>query len=144
MSAVTFTIPGQPVAKGRPKFARRGNSVTAYTPVKTVSYENLVKMQADAAMGGRSPIAGATNVDISLFVTPPASWSLKKQRAALAGEIFPTSKPDMDNVVKGIFDAMNDIVWRDDKQVVDLVVRKRYAETSMARVIVRELSSEDE
>lgn len=136
---ITFTIPGNPIGKGRPKFARRGNFVTAYTPEKTASYENLVKMQADAAMAGRAPIEGAANVEIALFVVPPASWSQKKQRAALAGEIFPTSKPDVDNVIKGIFDAMNEIVWRDDKQVVDLVVKKRYAETPMARVIVREM-----
>ena len=136
---ITFTIPGQPVAKGRPKFARRGNFVTTYTPEKTAGYENLVKMQADAAMAGRPPIEGAADVEIALFVTPPASWSQKKQRAALAGETFPISKPDVDNVIKGIFDAMNDIVWRDDKQVVNLVVRKRYADTPMARVIVRQL-----
>jgi hypothetical protein len=44
---IAFTIPGQPVAKGRPKFARRGAHVVAYTPAKTASYENLVKLAAD-------------------------------------------------------------------------------------------------
>lgn len=136
---ITFTIPGNPIGKGRPKFARRGNFTVAYTPEKTASYENLVKMQADSAMAGRPPVEGATDVEIALFVVPPASWSQKKQKAALAGEIFPTSKPDVDNVIKGIFDAMNDIVWRDDKQVVDLAVKKRYAEVPMAKVTVREL-----
>lgn len=138
---IAFTIPGTPVAKGRPKFARRGNFVTTYTPEKTASYENLVRMQADAAMAGRPPIDGATNVEISLMVLPPESWSKKKRAAALAGEIFPTTKPDVDNVIKGIFDAMNDIVWKDDKQVVDLVVRKRYSETPMAKVIVKALKA---
>ena len=139
MSVVTFVVPGTPVGKGRPKFARRGNFVTTYTPEKTASYENLVKVKAEEAMAGRQLIVGAVAVTIHLWVTPPASWSQKKQRQALSHEILPTSKPDVDNVIKGIFDAMNEIVWMDDKQAVDVVVRKRYAETARAIVEVRAL-----
>ena len=57
----------------------------------------------------------------------PQSWSQKKQRMALAGEIFPTTKPDADNIVKAIGDACNGVVWRDDVQAVDGAWRKRYA-----------------
>lgn len=139
MTSIAFTVPGTPVGKGRPKFARRGNFVTTYTPEKTASYENLVKVKAQEAMTGKPVIDGAVAVTIWLWVTPPASWSQKKQRAALAGEIKPTSKPDADNCIKGIFDAMNGIVFRDDKQVVDLVAKKRYASTAMAKVEVMPL-----
>lgn len=138
-ATVSFVVPGAPVGKGRPKFARRGNFVTAYTPEKTVSYENLVKVKAEEAMAGRSVIEGAVSVSITLFVTPPVSWSQKKQRAALEGQIFPTSKPDIDNVVKGIFDACNEIVWRDDKQACDVFVCKRYATSAKAIVSVSEM-----
>lgn len=138
-SAIAFVIPGTPVGKGRPKFARRGNFVTTYTPEKTASYENLVKVKAHEAMNGRPAIEGAVSVVVALYVTPPASWSQKKQRAALAGEIFPTSKPDVDNVIKGIFDACNEIVWRDDKQACDVRVIKRYDHTARAAVEVRSL-----
>lgn len=135
MSGVSFTIPGTPLGKGRPRFARRGNFVTAYTPEKTASYENLVKLAASEAMKGRAVIDGAVSVWIGLYVTPPASWSQKKQRSALNGGIFPTSKPDLDNCIKGIFDACNEIVWRDDKQAVELTVMKKYSE--MARAVVQ-------
>lgn len=138
-TAITFIIPGAPVGKGRPKFARRGNFVTTYTPEKTASYENLVKVKAEEAMQGRPVIDGAVFVSICLYVTPPASWSQKKQRAALDGEVFPTSKPDIDNCLKGIMDACNEIVWKDDKQAVDVVMRKRYATTARATVEVRAL-----
>jgi Holliday junction resolvase RusA-like endonuclease len=100
--------------------------VSTYTPAATASYENLVKMYAAEAMQGRAVIDGAVSVSIRLFVSPPASWSQKKQRSALNGGIFPTSKPDLDNCIKGIFDACNDIVWRDDRQAVSLAVEKRY------------------
>jgi Holliday junction resolvase RusA-like endonuclease len=136
MSNISFVIPGVPVGKGRPKFARRGNFVTAYTPEKTASYENLVKIKAEQAMQGRPVIDGAVLVTIAFYVTPPASWSQKKQASALNGGIFPTSKPDLDNCIKGIFDACNEIVWRDDKQAVDLSVTKRYAATARAEVQV--------
>ncbi|AEV24609.1 holliday junction resolvase [Azospira oryzae PS] len=139
-AAIAFVIPGAPVGKGRPKFARRGSFTVAYTPEKTASYENLVKVKAEQAMAGRPVIEGAVSVVIWLYVTPPASWSQKKQRAALEGAILPTSKPDVDNVVKGIFDACNDIVWRDDKQACDVVVKKRYSDTARATVQVRELT----
>ena len=135
-SAVAFVIPGTPVGKGRPKFARRGNFVTTYTPEKTASYENLVKVKAQEAMSGRPMIEGPVAVQIALHVTPPASWSQKKQLSALAREIRPTTKPDMDNVIKGIFDAMNEIVWRDDKQVCELRVVKLYSPAAQARVEV--------
>ncbi len=133
---ISFVVPGTPVGKGRPKFARRGNFVTAYTPEKTASYENLVKVKAEAAMVGRTLIEGPVEVMVQLFVTPPTSWSQKKQREALAGQIYPTSKPDIDNVVKGIFDACNEVVWKDDKQAVAVRVTKRYAETARATVQV--------
>jgi Holliday junction resolvase RusA-like endonuclease len=136
VSEISFIIPGTPVGKGRPKFARRGNFVTAYTPEKTASYENLVKLAAAEAMKGRAVIDGAVSVWIGLYVTPPASWSQKKQRSALNGGILPTSKPDLDNCIKGIFDACNEIVWKDDKQAVELTVTKKYSESARAVVQV--------
>lgn len=57
----------------------------------------------------------------------PASWSMKKQRAADAGLILPKVKPDADNVIKAVCDAINGVVWVDDVQVVDLTLKKRYS-----------------
>lgn len=139
MDTIQFTIPGAAVGKGRPKFARRGNFVTTYTPEKTASFENLVKLKAQEAMHGKPPIDCAVAVTIRLNVTPPASWSQKKQRAALAGEVLPTSKPDVDNCLKAIMDACNEIVWKDDKQAVDVMVSKRYAETACSIVEIMEI-----
>lgn len=136
---IAFVVPGTPVGKGRPKFRRMKNFVTTYTPEKTASYENLVKVKAQEAMSGHAVIAGPVEVSIRLIVTPPASWSQKKQREALEGRIFPTSKPDVDNVLKGIMDACNEIVFKDDKQAVDVLVAKRYGTQAMAMVEVKAL-----
>lgn len=136
---IVFTIPGQPVGKGRPRFARRGNFVTTYSPEKTANYETLVKIKSSEAMTGHAKFADAVSVVISLFVSVPASWSKKKRAQALDGELKPTTKPDLDNMAKIILDGCNGIVWGDDKQAVDLSVRKRYAETPGAVVEVRAL-----
>lgn len=138
-AAIAFVIPGTPVGKGRPKFSRQGAFVRAYTPEKTAAYENLVKVKAEQAMAGRPLIEGPVEVSIRLIVTPPASWSQKKQREALDGRIFPTTKPDWDNCGKAICDAMNEIVFKDDKQVVDAHVSKRYGQVARAAVEVRAL-----
>lgn len=133
---ISFTVPGTPVAKGRPKFARRGNFVKAYTPEKTANYETLVGWYAKEAMGDDyNLMEGPLKVEIFATVEIPASWSKKKREMALNGDIYPTTKPDLDNLCKGLLDAMNGIVYADDKQVVILEARKIYG--SIPRVFVQ-------
>jgi Holliday junction resolvase RusA-like endonuclease len=134
-----FTVPGQPFGKERPRAAKKGKFITIYTPQKTVSYEGLIAHTAMVAMMGRKLIMGAVSVDLDIRVSIPASWSKKRQAAAARGEIAVTKKPDIDNVIKGIFDGMNGVVWLDDRQVIEASQKKRYAETPGVIVIVREL-----
>lgn len=133
---VTFMVPGKPVGKGRPRAARRGKGITLYTPEKTATYESTVALVASQAMAGRPLLNGPVEVVMRMVLPIPASWSSRKKDQALDGIVFPTTKPDMDNVVKGIFDAINGVVWGDDTQVVDLQVRKRYGATPRVSVIV--------
>lgn len=136
MSIVRFTVPGKPVGKGRPRAAKRGKHITLYTPQTTVTYESTVALAASQAMTGRPLIEGPAEVLMTMVLPVPASWSKRKQADALAGQLMPTTKPDMDNVVKAIFDAVNGIVWTDDVQVVGLRVRKVYGATPGVQVTV--------
>lgn len=136
---VIFTVPGEPQGKGRPRACVRGGKAATYTPQKTASYEGLIAVSAQSAMGVRTPFAGACAVDLDILVSVPASWSKKKRALALNGCLHPTKKPDVDNVEKAIFDGMNGVVWRDDVQAVDVVKRKRYAETPGVHVQVVEI-----
>lgn len=136
---ITFTIPGEARGKGRPRFARRGNFVKTYTDSKTVSFENLVALFASQAMGARPLIEGPASVRMDIHVGIPASWSKKKRADALAGNLRPTGKPDLDNCAKLTLDALNGVVWRDDKQVAALTVTKQYAETPRTEVAVQEM-----
>ena len=132
MSAVQFHVPGKPVA-----WARAGkNGKVSFTLAPQRAYGELVKVAAREAMAGRAPFAGAVALACE-FVFPIAkSWALKKKRAALAGDIFPIAKPDWDNCGKIVSDALNAIAWRDDAQVADGRVTKRYGERAGCWVTV--------
>lgn len=131
---ITFIVPGQPQGKGRPRVGKVGQHARMYTPQKTVAYEGLIALACQQAMAGRPMLDGPVSAAIAIDCAVPASWSGKKQRAALAGNLMPTTKPDADNVVKAVFDGLNGVAFKDDVQVVDLRVRKRYSATPAVRV----------
>ncbi|EGF96759.1 endodeoxyribonuclease RusA family protein [Brevundimonas diminuta ATCC 11568] len=99
-----------------------------FTDSKTASYENLVKLAASRALGGRAPLDCPLTVVVTVRMTPAASSSRKKRASMLAGEMAPTKLPDLDNVVKAVLDGCNKVAFRDDALVVSLIARKRYAE----------------
>lgn len=136
MDPIRILIPGKPVAKGRPRAARTKNGVRLYTPEKTASYEGLVAMLAHEAMNGRDPLEGPCSARIQVTLAPPASASKKVRDLMLAGAILPVTKPDLDNLAKSLFDAMNGIVFVDDRQVCDFSINKHYGATPMVVVTV--------
>lgn len=123
---MTFTIPGEPCGKARPRVVRIGGITRTYTPEKTASYENLVKLEFQRQCGA-SFIEGPVDIKIVAYFGIPASASKKKADAMLAGLISPTKKPDCDNVVKIICDALNGIAYKDDVQIVHASIKKKYA-----------------
>ena len=135
---LTYIVYGEPVGKGRPRFARRGKFTSTYTPQKTKTYEDEIRMMAKAAMGASEPLDTPMTVAIYIRVGIPASYSKQKRKDALSGIIKPMKKPDLDNVAKCFLDSMNEIVYLDDKQVVNLHVTKVYAETPAVQVMVKE------
>lgn len=126
MNAVHINIPGVPVAKGRPRIAARGGKPRAYTPAKTVAYEGLVALAGQEAMDGQDPLSGALRCEIVATFPIAASWSKARRAAAVAGELWHTSRPDGDNLAKAIGDGLNGIVWHDDSQVASWEIAKRY------------------
>lgn len=119
---VAFTIPGRVGGKGRPRFARRGAHMVAYTDAKTLRGEALVKQLAAQAMGSRPLLEGPLALSIMVLIQPPPSWSRKKRAAAY----FVTGKPDPDNAIKLLADAMNGVVYHDDSQISDVRFIRRY------------------
>lgn len=127
---ISFVVHGDPVGKGRPRITTRGGFVRSYTPDKTRDYECLVADIAHREMMncGLMPTYDAVKVEIDAHFPIPKSFSKKKHEQAIRDEIKPMVKPDLDNIAKAILDAMNKTVFIDDKQVVELIVRKFYTD----------------
>lgn len=138
--SILVIIEGEPVGKGRPKATTIGGAARMYTPSKTKDYEARVRAEAASSMQGAALIEGPCMVEMRIVLGVPASYPKKKRAAALAGEILPTKKPDTDNVIKAIFDAFNGVVWRDDVQATDLIVRKRFGEAPHVEVRITPLA----
>lgn len=126
---VSFIVPGEAVGKGRPRVSTIGGHARMFTPTKTANYETLIALAAQQAMQGRELIAGPVLMEMKIFVSVAASWSKKKTAEALQGLVMPTKKPDADNVLKAICDGINGIVFKDDVQVVNVSLSKRFSET---------------
>lgn len=138
-AGVAFFVPGPPRGKGRPRAAKRGKHITLYTPKETVAYESTVALAAQQAMAGQPLLAGPVEVTMRIVLPIAASWSKRKQAQALDGTVLPIGKPDSDNVIKAVFDAINGVVWNDDTQVVDMHVRKRYGAMPGVQTIITPL-----
>lgn len=135
---ITYVVYGEPVGKQRPRFVRRGNYVSTYTPEKTKTYEDEIRYMARCAMGASEPLETPVTVAIYIRVEIPKSFSKQKRKDALANIIKPMKTPDIDNCAKCHLDAMNKIVYLDDKQVVNLHVTKVYSEIGAVEVMVKE------
>lgn len=139
---INFTVMGEPKGKGRPRFCR--NTGHAITPKDTVNYETLVKMEYTQACGEQMfPDDAMLDMRIKAYYSIPKSASKKRHSAMLSGEIRPTKKPDMDNVIKIIADALNKIAYRDDTQIVDCQVRKFYSEKPRVEVMIQTIDKDD-
>jgi len=128
---INFTILGNPKGKGRPRATSRGKFVRMYTPPETAQYENLVRLSFQHEK--QKKLDGAIGAEITAFMPIPKSMSKKKQKL-LNIEIFPTKKPDFDNIGKIICDSLNGLAFDDDKQIVDAKIIKRYSKNPRVEV----------
>lgn len=131
----SLSIPGEPVAKGRPRVLRNGMT---YTPKKTKDWERAARILAGQAMflQERELFAGPVRLRVMAVFEITPSWPAWKQEAAAKGIVRHTSKPDYDNLVKAAKDALNGVVYADDAQVVEHSGGKAYGEAPHVYITV--------
>ena len=107
----------EPTGKAR----ARGGKWGYYTPGKTVQAQELIKEVFTEYMfnNGIKPFEKGVPLEANIvaFYSIPKSYSKKKTEQALKMELYPTKKPDRDNVEKLVFDALNGVVYHDDAQI---------------------------
>lgn len=139
---VCFELQGEPRPKGRHR-SRIGYKngkpfMMQYPDPDTAKYEAVLAEAASLFMRGRAPTENPVALLVHAYKPIPASWTKTDRARALAGAIMVTSRPDGDNFLKGAMDALNGVVWRDDAQIVDARVIKRYSDSPALRIEVRE------
>ncbi len=129
MKSIHINFEGKLIGKGRPRFGR-GRTCT---PAKTAAAENDLGWKAKRAMCAAhlQPLDGPLKLVVTILQERPQSWSKKKATLAT----FITGKPDADNQIKLIGDALNGIVWLDDSQIAAIDFQRTYGHAN--RVYIR-------
>lgn len=138
MKVITFEIPGEVVAQGRPRATRRGGGVRMYDPPKSAAYKKHVA-EVGKKHAPSEPLEQPLMVKINIYRQYLKSWTKKQRQDAEGGALLPVTRPDLSNYCKGIEDALNGIIWKDDSQIVSLTLEKHYAERSYAFIEIQTL-----
>ena len=126
-------VPGEPVAKGRPRATRRGNHVRMYTPAAVKRWEDLIAFHAACELGRQKELLipeGPVYVQAEFTHSRPKRLLRKKDPD---DRVAHDRRPDADNCLKALLDGLSKAaLWKDDSQVSRLAVTQWYAEKSGA------------
>lgn len=123
-------IPIQPKGAPRPRVTKFGT----YNAKGYTDYKNAIGLAAKAKI--KTPLETSISIDIEFFFEIPPSWSKKKKEAAG----WHKSKPDIDNLIKGVLDGLNGIAYKDDMQVAKIAARKQYTRSNSGiQIIIEEV-----
>lgn len=134
---IEFTVAGEPKGKERPRFCHNGQ---IYTPKQTTIYEQQIifdyyKQCGNAKFNENSQL----ELSVSAYFKIPKSGSKKKKAEMRIGGIRPTKKPDGDNILKAVADALNGVCYKDDKNIVKMSIEKFYSDVPRIEVVVQEV-----
>lgn len=135
MKDYIFKVNGQPKGKGKPRFTKNGY---VYTPESTRIYEEEIKIRYKEKYKNEM-LDG--NIAVEVFINKkPASYLGIKKYNKLLGK-YCNIKPDTDNVVKAVLDALNGVAYADDKNVVEIYAVKKYSTESSVVIRLYELEN---
>lgn len=134
----TITIPGEPIAKARPRMTKHGHT---YTPKRTVDYERMVQTLFHAEHGNLM-LEGPIMLQLDLYFGIPKGRSKAARERMEHGLERPCKRPDIDNCMKAVCDALNGIAYKDDSQIVAAVIQKFWADEPRVVVTIEELDLE--
>ena len=129
MTIYRIDLPYALRGKQRARVTRHGT----YTPPETVKAERALAQEAQAARV--TMLTGPVRMAVYIWIEPPASWSKAKRADAMATRRWVAVKPDVDNVLKLVGDALNGVAWADDKQIASVVIEKRYAANAATSIV---------
>jgi Holliday junction resolvase RusA-like endonuclease len=146
MQSLQLYFPGEPKAIQSVRFVRRGEGddqfVATYQPKKNIEWKNYIRLTGNRQLpSGFRVIRGPVKVDVVFLFPVPKSWPQYKRREMENGYIFyKTTRPDLnDNLMKGLIDALTELVWLDDSQIVRVTSEKIYGTEPGIKIKIYEL-----
>jgi Holliday junction resolvase RusA-like endonuclease len=135
---IGFIIPGEPVAyaRARPRYKPKPGAANLYfTPYRQRDFMTRIKAKAVRLMNRRKPYQGP--LVLRVLVIFPWSRNRSANDRQIPGMFWKSVRPDTDNFCKLVMDACNNVVWFDDRVVVDARVMKIYGDLPGLYVHVR-------
>jgi Holliday junction resolvase RusA-like endonuclease len=144
---INLKILGIPQSKQSARFRIAGKGkkafVQSYQKKSVKDNERNIAFDVKSQLPlGFEPFSKPVGVKV-LFVFPPlASWSKKKLALLESGEtIYKETKPDLtDNLMKGLFDAMNGVVFTDDSRICEVESKKIFGKVPRTEVTLFNLN----
>ena len=138
---IEFFVPGEPQGKARARtyLPRGSNKYRSVTPDKTRLYEARIRNAFLKAWNKNElafPKDRPVRICVTAIYTPAASTSKRKLAQMQAGLLLPMKKPDLDNVIKAVCDALNKYAYHDDAQIVSITCSKAYGYSAGLSVIL--------
>lgn len=138
---IKLIIPGKPIAKKRPRFARRGKFVATYNDQETEEGRFLWEVKKQLAQHWRL-IKNPIEITTIFYMGRPKNHfgtGKNKERLKNSAPIYHTTKPDIDNLQKMVYDCLNSTVWADDSQICKSTAQKIYSEQPQTIIIIKEV-----
>lgn len=133
---INIVVPGRPVPKQRPRVTRYGT----YTPKATLNYEAKIR---ELCPNQHFEKGIPLQMIVTAYMPIPKSWTEGKKDLARQGVIYPTCRPDIDNLSKTAMDALNKIAFYDDSQIVQLITTQYYSDEPRLAITIQSMSEAD-
>lgn len=133
MSRLSFFVPDTPRPAGSKTAGFRKDGSVFYRPASKHASTwrasvRLFAVQAMKAESGFKPYEGPVSILCEFLLARPKSHSNSKGVLKPNAPIYPCKDPDLTKLVRGVEDALNGLVWKDDNQVVRQSNVKRYTD----------------
>ncbi|MBP3619739.1 MAG: RusA family crossover junction endodeoxyribonuclease [Clostridia bacterium] len=130
---------GEPKGKARPRTVTINGFVQTFTPKPTRDYEAEVRKAYRKQNGKKWSKEFPLKLIVSAYCKIPKSFTKLKKQQAIDGAKRPIKKPDLDNIIKIILDALNGVAYEDDCQVVEIKSKKFYSEVERVEIKLEEV-----
>lgn len=120
---ISFIVPGEPQGKLRARWSPHGT----HTPQKTINYETYIKEMFAISYPDFVPLEGPLTMKLTAWLMIPKATSIKKTKLMTDRILRPTKKPDFDNIVKTVCDALEKLAYKNDNQIVTAIIHKFYS-----------------